>query len=218
VASIPLPREAAHAESIAWHVVGVTEQVVALALLALPSPVLLVSAAALALLSRRTPVIAHRRMGRNGETLWMLKLRTMWNEDMPRPPASWIEYIDDDAGPERKEAGDPRVTSRFARFCRRHSIDEIPQLWHVIRGQMALIGPRPATAKELRGYYGIHVSEVLQVKPGISGLWQTSGRNRLSYAERCALDLEFVRRRSFAMYLRIALRTITEMWSGANSW
>ncbi len=195
------------------------ERVASIVLLAALSPVLLGCAAAIAALSRRTPWIAHRRVGWRGETLWMLKLRTMWDDDAPAVRTSrWVEYIEDERGPQHKQAVDPRVTNWFARFCRRHSIDELPQLWHVIRGEMALVGPRPVTAAEIRRHYGADAGEVLQVKPGIVGLWQTSGRNRLSYAERRELDLRFVRGRSLRLYVRILLRTIPEVWSGANSW
>jgi len=179
--------------------------------------VLLLSALALAVLSRRSPLIAHRRVGWRGETLWMLKLRTMWGggDDCSR---GWIQYIDDSIGPENKTQRDPRVPNAFARFCRRHSIDELPQLLHVIRGAMSLVGPRPLTAIELQRYYGEDASEVLEAKPGIAGLWQVSGRNRLTYAERRALDLKLVRSRSQGMYVRILLRAAAEVWHGANSW
>ena len=83
---------------------------------------------------------------------------------------------------------------------------------------MALVGPRPATGVEIRRYYGGDAAEMLQVKPGIAGLWQVSGRNRLTYEQRRELDLEFVRDRSLRMYLRILLRAIPEVWNGANSW
>jgi lipopolysaccharide/colanic/teichoic acid biosynthesis glycosyltransferase len=106
----------------------------------------------------------------------MLKLRTMWNG--PARWNGWIEYIDDYEGPEQKRAGDPRVSNWFARFCRRHSIDELPQLWHVITGKMSLVGPRPMTRPELQRYYGDDAEEILQVKPG-SRAWQISRRNRL---------------------------------------
>ena len=106
------------------------------------------------------------------------------------------------AGPDLKSPDDPRVASSFARFCRRHSIDELPQLWHVVSGEMSLVGPRPVTEGELHRYYGAHASEVLQVKPGLAGLWQVSGRNRLTYAERCRLDLRLVRERSIPLVLR----------------
>ena len=147
----------------------------------------------------------------------MLKLRTMWD----RPTLSrraWIEFIDDPAGSLQKAAHDTRVRSVFARFCRRHSIDELPQLLHVVRGEMSLVGPRPLTAEELSRYYGPDAPEILDAKPGIAGLWQVSGRNRLTYAERLALDLKLVRERSPRMYLRILIRTAAEVWRGANSW
>jgi lipopolysaccharide/colanic/teichoic acid biosynthesis glycosyltransferase len=157
----------------------------------------------------------------------MLKLRTMWPVTSPVTSddasgaagrSGWIEYIDDDLGPQLKHPVDPRVTSPFARFCRRHSIDELPQLWHVVRGQMSLVGPRPMTEGELHRYYGLAAQEILQVRPGLAGLWQISGRNRLTYAERRDLDLKLVRGRSARLYIEILLRTIPEVLSGSGSW
>jgi len=217
LASIPIPRQAAVPSGFWWPIFEFSERVGAGLLLISLSPVLCLSAALMALLSRRTPLIAHRRVGWRGNTLWMLKLRTMWDVEVPGNPR-WIEYIDDPIGPERKQEADARVRSRFARFCRRHSIDELPQLVHVLRGEMSLVGPRPLTATELHRHFGSSVGEVLEAKPGLAGLWQVSGRNRLDYAERRRLDLLFVRSRSFGMYVRILLRTIPEVWWGANSW
>jgi exopolysaccharide production protein ExoY len=181
---------------------------------------MLASAVTLSLFSRRSPLIAHRRVGWRGSALWMLKLRTMWDhEDAGAGRRSgWIEYIDDDPGPRLKQADDPRVNNRFARFCRHHSIDELPQLWHVIRGEMSLVGPRPMTAGELRRHYQSDAAEILEVKPGIAGLWQVSGRNQLSYMERRQLDLKLVRQRSIRMYLEILARALPEVWSGQNAW
>jgi exopolysaccharide production protein ExoY len=147
----------------------------------------------------------------------MIKLRTMWGGE-PRTGARWIERITTDAGADNKDPSDPRVPNWFARTCRRHSVDEIPQLWHVIRGEMSLVGPRPVTAEELHRYYDSDAEEVLQVKPGLAGLWQISGRNRLSYQDRKRLDLQYVRSRSLRMYLRIILRVIPEVLTGKNSW
>ena len=125
--------------------------------------VLAASMLAVWLLSGRSPLIAHRRVGFEGAPLWMLKLRTMWDKsagwnksagdksaNAAPKGAVWIEYIDDDTGPRLKQALDSRVSGGFARFCRRHSIDELPQLWHVIRGEMSLVGPRPMTERERR--------------------------------------------------------------------
>jgi lipopolysaccharide/colanic/teichoic acid biosynthesis glycosyltransferase len=203
-----------------WQAVGVCERGAAALLLAAASPLLAGGALAIWAASGQSPLIAHRRVGWRGETLWMLKLRTMWGagECVSQSRSAWIEYIDDDSGPAGKRADDPRVNHWFARFCRRHSLDELPQLWHVLSGEMALVGPRPVTAREIRKYYGCDAEEVLSVKPGLAGLWQTSGRNRLTYDERRKLDLRFVRTRSLRMYLRILLRTVPEVWNGANSW
>ena len=194
------------------------ERLGAAAALVATSPVLFLSAAAIAVLSRQTPWIAHRRVGQRGNTLWMLKLRTMWEPKTQARGAGWVEYIDDGAGPEQKTPDDPRVPNAFARFCRRHSIDELPQLLHVVRGEMSLVGPRPLTEQELRRHYGADAAEVLEAKPGLAGLCQISGRNRLSYQQRRQLDLQLVRRRSLRMYGRILIGALVEVFSGANSW
>ena len=202
-----------------WQLVGICERVAAFGLLTLSLPVTLASALAIFILSRRTPLIAHRRIGRNGATLWMLKLRTMWDRGAaPASPGGLIEYIADDRGPECKLENDPRVPCRFAQFLRRHSIDELPQLLHVMAGEMSLVGPRPVTAPELDKYYGVDADEILRLRPGLAGLWQISGRNRLSDAGRRRLDLTYVRHRTVGMYLGILLRTVPEVLSGRNSW
>jgi exopolysaccharide production protein ExoY len=145
LASIPIPRQAALPSGFAGQIGDFSERVGAAILLACLFPVLCICAAAVALLSGRTPLIAHRRVGWRGNTLWMLKLRTMWDFEVPHH-SGWIEYIDDQTGPEQKQEMDARVRSRLARFCRRHSIDELPQLIHVLRGEMSLVGPRPGRA------------------------------------------------------------------------
>ena len=179
---------------------------------------ILVSALVIRIRSGSSPFIAHRRVGRDGSPLWVLKLRTMWGHSAAAKTAGAVEYINDVEGPERKEENDPRVPGPFPQFLRRHSIDELPQFWHVLTGEMSLVGPRPLTDRELRKYYGVHADEVLRVKPGLAGLWQISGRNRLTYAERCQLDLEFVRNRTLGMYASILLRTVPEVLRGQNSW
>jgi exopolysaccharide production protein ExoY len=217
LATIPVFRENVSVHDFGSQTLEYGERAVALLLLLFAAPVLIVMLVVVMLLSGRSPLIAHRRVGWRGSALWMLKVRTMW-ESARTPRRTWLERIDDSVGPARKIPGDARVTSRFARFCRRHSLDELPQLWHVVRGEMSLIGPRPLTVREIRQYYGDAAEEMLCVKPGLAGLWQVSGRNRLTYDERRRLDLEFVRQRSFRMYLRIAVRTLPEIWNGANTW
>jgi len=217
--SLPVLRQDADSSEWTWQLVTICERVAAFFLLLLALPLLVVCAIVLGLRARRFPLIAHRRVGWRGGDLWMFKLRTMWPADERAGGLRFeIECIEDEAGPEQKSASDSRVSGRFARFCRRHSIDELPQLWHVLSGEMSLVGPRPITARESERYYGAHAAEVLQVKPGLAGLWQVSGRNRLTYAERCELDLRLVRERSIGLYCFILLRTLPEILNGENSW
>ncbi len=196
-----------------------TERVAGAALLALASPVIATSALALAALSKRSPLIAHLRVARDGQPFWMLKLRTMWPESRSRAEAQgWIERIvaapvDDDKNP-----SDKRVSSRFAAFCRRHSIDELPQLWHVARGQMSLVGPRPLTRAELDRYYAESSHELLSVKPGLTGLWQICGRSAVRFPRRAAMDLELVRSLTGKMYWKILARTIPAIIRGNGAW
>jgi lipopolysaccharide/colanic/teichoic acid biosynthesis glycosyltransferase len=143
----------------------------------------------------------------------------MWSKDTT---AAWrfrlVEFIRDDHGPRQKSAADPRVTSAFARFLRRASIDELPQLAHVLSGRMSLVGPRPLTQTELTVHYGAHAGRVLRVRPGLTGLWQVMGRNRLTYLQRRRLDLFYVGRRSAALYAMILARTIPLVLSGKDTW
>jgi lipopolysaccharide/colanic/teichoic acid biosynthesis glycosyltransferase len=190
----------------------------ALSLLALP--VLLVSGGAIFVFSgRRSPFIAHERVGFDGIPFRMWKLRTMWPDSIPEG-RSWklVEPIVDADIPEDKSmAPDARVNHRFSSFCRKYSIDELPQFFHVAMGQMSLVGPRPITRKELDQQYGPRAEEVLRLRPGLTGLWQVSGRNVLSYEERCQMDLAVVRGFSLKLYASILLRTIPKLISGTGS-
>jgi exopolysaccharide production protein ExoY len=169
-------------------------------------------------LSGRSPLIAHRRLGLNGEPFWILKLRTMWDKSSSQTSAGWIEYLQNTGVPVVKGAPDPRVTSRLAAFCRRYSVDELPQLLQVVTGRLRLVGPRPLTPPEWDAYYGADCREVLSVHPGLTGLWQVMGRNRLTYAQRRRLDLFFVRKYGIGLYLRILLRTPGRVLGGRDAW
>jgi exopolysaccharide production protein ExoY len=207
---------AAHGRALRW-----AERFAAGVAFAAMAPALGVTMLAVRALSGRSPLIAHRRLGLNGEPFWIYKLRSMWDHrDPARPQAAtgWIEYLNDTGVPVFKNAPDPRVTSRLAAFCRRYSVDELPQLLQVATGRLCLVGPRPLTPRELDAYYGADCSEVLSVRPGLTGLWQVMGRNRLTYAQRRRLDLFFVRKRSMGLYLRILLRTPGRVLSGRDAW
>ena len=188
-------------------------------LLLLTSPLLISSALVVSALSRRSPLVAHLRIGRHNRPFWMLKLRSMWESGTAASRGrGWIEYVIAEPPEDGKQDRDPRVSSRFAAFCRRHSIDEIPQFWHVFRGEMSLIGPRPLTSIELVRHYGPHASELVSVKPGLTGLWQVSGRSTIQFPERAALDLKLIRELSPKMYLTILLRTFRALLIGQGAW
>ena len=149
----------------------------------------------------------------------MLKIRTMWNRGEARGWSGpvWIEYLRDTSVPLFKGDRDPRVSSALARFCRRFSLDELPQLAHVLSGRMRLVGPRPITREEWDEHYGPSAAEVLSVLPGMTGLWQVMGRNRLTYAQRRRLDLFYVRRRSWRLDWGLLWRTPARVLSGRGA-
>jgi len=194
----------------------VLEPVVAAFLLICLSPVLAIMALIFCVRSGASPLIAHRRVGRYGQTLWVYKFRTMWPG--PRHKSGFFVEKMVDEKPYPKLIADPRVTSRFASFCRRHSIDELPQLALVAAGRMSIVGPRPITRFELSEYYDSDAMEVLSVKPGLTGLWQVRGRSRLTYRQRKRLDLFLVRRFSIGLYLRIVALTVPDLLFGRNAW
>ena len=104
-----------------------------------------------------------------------------------------------------KLKNDPRVTP-IGEFLRRTSLDELPQIFNVLKGEMSLVGPRPIVQEEVPRY-GIHIKKYYSVKPGITGLWQVSGRSDISYSERVALDVEYVVNRSFLKDIQILIKT-----------
>ena len=183
------------------------EPLIALLAAILVAPVAVVIGIAIVALSRQSPLVRHRRVGWRGEDLRVLKFRTMWTPGNRSRPFIAIEDLPDTATM-IKLKGDCRVTSSFAAWCRRYSLDEIPQLVHIIRGEMSFVGPRPITRVELDEHYEQCASEVLSLRPGLTGLWQVMGRNRLTYAQRRRLDLLLVRRASPRFFLAILIRTI----------
>lgn len=150
----------------------------------------------------------HRRIGRNGKPFNCIKFRTM----VPDAEARLTEYLL--ANPEAavewgttyKLRRDPRITS-FGRLARRTSFDELPQLWNVLRGEMTLVGPRPVVEAEL-AYYGKALPLYLALRPGLTGLWQVSGRNDVSYDRRVLMDCEYKKNMSLGFDALILLRTI----------
>lgn len=201
---------------VAIHLLYTLERGAAVLGLILLAPFLAILTLAIAVASGASPFVAHRRVGRYGATLWVYKFRTMWPCAAPAGQSGLVERVSET--PQLKQGPDPRVTSRLASFCRRHSIDELPQLALVAAGLMSIVGPRPITRLELRGHYEPDAMEVLSLKPGLTGLWQIRGRSRLSYRRRKRLDLFLVRHFSPGLYFRVAVLTIPELLFGRDAW
>jgi lipopolysaccharide/colanic/teichoic acid biosynthesis glycosyltransferase len=115
----------------------------------------------------------------------------------------------------QKLRNDPRVTA-IGRFLRRTSLDELPQLWNVLKGEMSLVGPRPVVREEW-GRYGRHLDTFLAAKPGVTGLWQVTGRSDSCYRRRVALDRYYVRKRSLLMDVSILVRTVRVVLQGRGA-
>lgn len=154
----------------------------------------------------------HARIGMDGRRFRCWKLRTMvpdaeerLNALLNTDPSARAEWERD-----RKLRDDPRIT-KFGDFLRKTSLDELPQIYNVLKGDMSLIGPRPVTAEEI-ARYGVHKPFYLAMRPGVTGLWQVSGRNDISYSERVALDSRYFREVSLGLDLSILVRTATVVW------
>ncbi len=176
----------------------------ALVVLLAVSPIFVVIAVLIRVDSRGPAIYRRRVLGMNGVEFDAYKFRTMLvgaDDALHRHRELWVEYQRN-----VKLKSDPRVT-RVGRWLRRSSLDEFPQLLNVLRGEMSLVGPRIITAHELHRY-GVFAAKRLSVRPGISGLWQVSGRQELSYDSRIRLDIQYIEHWSLWLDLKILLRTI----------
>jgi exopolysaccharide biosynthesis polyprenyl glycosylphosphotransferase len=191
--------------------VDITASAIGLLLL---SPLLLVVALAVRLTSRGPVLFRQARIGRNGRQFWMLKFRTMHVERSDVSPASLEGEVV--AGPFVKLKRDPRITP-LGRFLRHTSLDELPQLWNVLRGEMSLVGPRPFMLEDAAIIEGWALRRY-SVRPGITGLWQVSGRNELTFAEMCRLDQLYVNCWSLGLDVRILLRTLWVVLGGHGAY
>jgi exopolysaccharide production protein ExoY len=155
------------------------------------------------------PVIySQMRIGRGGVSFKCLKFRSMLVDAEDRLQHLLAQNPDARAEWDRdhKLRDDPRITA-LGSFLRRSSVDEIPQLINVLRGEMSLVGPRPIVAAEAKRY-GRYIHDYCSVNPGITGLWQVSGRNDVSYRRRVALDVTYARSKSFLLDLKILAATV----------
>jgi len=182
-----------------------------LTVLSLGAPILLTLALLVKVTSRGPVFYVQKRVGRDYRSFGCIKFRTM-RRDADRLLSKLLAEspdLDEEFRNDFKLKNDPRIT-RLGKFLRRSSLDELPQFLNVLRGEMSVVGPRPIVRSELVRY-GDRMDEVLAVRPGLTGLWQVSGRNNLSYPERVRLDVRYARRRNLLMDLRIIVRTISVM-------
>jgi len=166
-------------------------------------PVLLLCALAIGLDSRGPIFIPQERTGRDGTPFRMLKFRTMVR-NAPELKAQ-LAHLNVLPPPDFKIPHDPRIT-RVGKLLRQTSLDELPQLLNVLRGDMSLVGPRPTSFAP--STYQLWHTHRLEVTPGITGLWQVKGRNTTTFDERLRLDIEYIEHRSFGFDLKILLQTV----------
>jgi exopolysaccharide biosynthesis polyprenyl glycosylphosphotransferase len=205
-----------------FDVIGATLAVILL------SPLLLILALAVKLSDPSAPVLyRHRRLSRNGKAVYVLKFRSMEWEFSPgpnRPYKSTEEALAAVGGPElleefkrdQKVEFDPRVT-KLGKFLRKTSLDELPQLFNVLSGDLSMVGPRPIIPAELERY-GSHGASFLALKPGITGLWQISGRNEISYEDRVKLDIYYVEHWSLILDMKILIKTALSIFRGRGAY
>lgn len=194
-----------HNVSIAYLVMKrIFDIAASVAAIILLSPILVITAIAIKIDSTGPIFFAQKRNGFKGKVFNMYKFRSMVVDAEKR--LKDLEHKNEVSGHMFKIKDDPRIT-RVGRIIRKTSIDELPQLFNVIKGEMSIVGPRPPILKEVEKYDTWHNLR-LSVKPGLTGLWQVSGRNSIGFEEMCRLDLKYIRERSFLYDLRIILKTI----------
>ena len=199
-------------------------------LLVLFSPILLITSIIIKITSPGPVVVEPsntrlKRVGRGGKLFRLFKFRSMMvkaDKLLKTDPRYKKAYIERHTKGNYKIMNDPRVTP-IGKFIRKHSIDEMPQLVNVLKGEMSIVGPRPYLPDELeeqqRKYPGTekHVKEMLQVKPGITGFWQVSGRSNVNFDKRIEMDAYYARKKSLVLDILILLKTPWIMFSGKGA-
>jgi lipopolysaccharide/colanic/teichoic acid biosynthesis glycosyltransferase len=191
------------------------------------SPLLAAIALAIKLTSKGPVIFQQERLSRFGVRFKCLKFRTMYTSNDPKIHQEFIQgFIAGQSGSENTEPGksavykitnDPRVTT-IGRFLRKTSLDEFPQFWNVLKGEMSLVGPRPPVPYEFDVYDIWHRRRVLEIKPGVTGLWQVSGRSRMCFDDMVRLDLRYCRSWSLLLDLKILVATPRAVLSGEGAY
>jgi exopolysaccharide biosynthesis polyprenyl glycosylphosphotransferase len=182
-------------------------------LLILAAPVILIASLGIKLSSPGSIFFKQKRVGLNGRSFTLYKFRTMIADAHLR--RNEVDHLNEMNGPVFKAKGDPRVTP-IGRILRKFSLDELPQLWNVLRGDMSLVGPRPPIPEEVESYHRWHRRR-LSMKPGLTCLWQISGRNEIDFDRWMQLDLQYIDNWSPTLDFKILLRTIPAVLSGRGA-
>ena len=182
--------------------------VFSLIVLTLGSPIFIIIAILVKLSSPGSVFYIQKRVGRNYREFGCIKFRTMYKDADDLLPNLLEKYplMRKEFEKDFKLRQDPRIT-KLGRFLRRSSLDELPQFFNVLKGEMSVVGPRPIVSNEIIKY-SLFMEEVISVRPGLTGLWQVSGRNNLSYKKRVELDLFYARNRNFLLDLEIIILTL----------
>ena len=182
--------------------------ILAIILFVLLFPINLIIILILKIFTKGSVFFKHKRIGRNGKEFVLYKFRTMkesrdkiLNEYFIKYPEAKLEWKNN-----HKLRNDPRIT-QVGYFLRDFSLDEIPQILNIIKGDMSFVGPRPIVREEIEKY-GIHFNNYKRCRPGLTGLWQVSGRNDTTYKERIDFDMYYIKNKSFLLDMKILLKTI----------
>lgn len=177
-------------------------------ILILFSPLYLILALAIAIASPGPVFYVQQRIGKNYQPFGCIKFRTMVTnaDEVLREMIANSPELKQEFEGNFKLKNDPRITW-IGRFLRATSLDEFPQFWNVLKGDMSVVGPRPLVAEELF-MYGRHIDTILKIRPGITGLWQVSGRNDIPYERRVQIDVYYVKFRNFWLDLWVIFKTI----------
>jgi exopolysaccharide biosynthesis polyprenyl glycosylphosphotransferase len=186
---------------------------VSLLLLALSAPIIVLAALAIKITSPGSVLFKQERMGLNGRIFTLYKFRTMIADAHER--VGEVSHLNQMTGPVFKAKSDPRITA-VGRILRKFSLDELPQLWNVLKGDMSLVGPRPPIPEEVRSYHRWQRRR-LSMKPGLTCLWQVNGRNNIDFDRWMQLDLQYIDNWSPSLDLKILLRTIPAVLLGRGA-
>jgi exopolysaccharide biosynthesis polyprenyl glycosylphosphotransferase len=192
----------------------VLDVVAALLVLGLNGPLMLLAAWLIKLESPGPALFKQTRIGERGQPFTIYKFRSMRQDAEEQVGA--LQSLNEASGPLFKIKDDPRVT-RIGKLLRRTSFDEVPQFYNVLRGEMSVVGPRPALPQEVAQYQHWHLQR-LDVRPGITGLWQISGRSDLTFDEGCLLDIYYIENWSFSLDIIVMLRTIPRVLFGSGAY